>query len=118
MKAVFDVVPTLALQRIVMCPFVCLQRQESQGLQPGSTAAWVEDSGHPTICGQHTQAALLLSPTLPLQQCNYNLNQSKYSTVFLSIVSAVENNGYLQFNFQSADFRANVYFLREMLHLE
>ena len=24
-KAVFDVVPTLALQRIVVCPFVCLQ---------------------------------------------------------------------------------------------
>lgn len=24
-KAVFDVVPTFALQRIVMCPFVCLQ---------------------------------------------------------------------------------------------
>ena len=24
-KAVFDVVPTLALQRIVVCPFVCLK---------------------------------------------------------------------------------------------
>lgn len=24
-KAVFDVVPTFALQRIVVCPFVCLQ---------------------------------------------------------------------------------------------
>lgn len=52
-KAVFDVVPTLALQRIVVCPFVCLQWEESQGLQPGSRAAWVEGTvGVPAVRGQ------------------------------------------------------------------
>lgn len=48
-KAVFDVVPTLALQCIVVRPFVCLQREESQGLEPGSRAVWAEDSGRPAI---------------------------------------------------------------------
>lgn len=51
-KAVFDVVPTLALQRIVVCPFVCLQWKESQGLQPGSRAVWVEDSGCSAVPGK------------------------------------------------------------------
>lgn len=51
-KAVFDVVPTLALQRIVVCPLVCLQWKESQGLQPGSRAVWAEDSGGPAIPDQ------------------------------------------------------------------